>query len=155
PPAAEVEHDPRDQEAVVAAAVVRQHLLDLLAQAGRDTLVRVDVQHPAVLRAVERVLLLIDVPGPRAARDVARVLLNDVPGAVGRVRVDDHDLVAPRDAVEAVADPVRLVAADDDAGDRQPVLGLDAGASPTARDAAVLAPARDVDRRRHARETLL
>src|SRR5882762_6702275 len=90
--------------------------MDLGAQLRRYALVGVDVEHPLEARLIERELLLLAISGPVAHEDPVGELANDVERAIGRVRVDD-DLVAPRNALEAGADVVLLVEADDDRRD--------------------------------------
>ena len=68
----------------------------------------------------ERPVLLRDVAGPLVVQHAGRVLARDLDGAVAAAGVDHHDLVAPREALEAGADVALFVDADHRGRDRRP-----------------------------------
>src|ERR1044072_3197356 len=107
-------NESRNVEAVDSRRPVAELLEDLGAKLRRHPLVGVEIEHPLEARLVERELLLLAVFGPVADEDAVGERAHDVERPVRRMRVDDDDLVAPIDALEAGADVVLLVEADDD-----------------------------------------
>src|SRR5262249_22156412 len=117
PPAPQIVDESRDVEAIDSGRAVSEFLLNFGTKLRRHALVGVEVQHPPQPRLLERELLLLAISRPVSDEHALRELPHDVERAVRRVRVDDDDLVAPRDALEAGADVVLLVVANDDRRD--------------------------------------
>jgi hypothetical protein len=72
-----------------------------LPELGRDALVGVEAQHPVVARLLDRELLLAAEAEPFLLHHARALARRELGGGVGRRRVDDHDLVDKREAVEA------------------------------------------------------
>jgi len=102
----------RDPVSVGGAA--RPHdRADTLLQLGRDPLVGIEGQSPLARRLIQCEVLLGGEARPRPDPDPVREIPRDLHGLVRRLGVDDDDLVGPRDALEAGAEPVLLVPGDD------------------------------------------
>ncbi len=72
---------------------------------GCQPLVGVEREHPVAGREIERAILLRAEAGPvRRHDDLRASLARDLDGAVRAPRVDDDDLVGPRDRVEGARD---------------------------------------------------
>jgi hypothetical protein len=67
---------------------------NLPRQLGPQALVRVEAQNPVVRRRVDRKILLVDHSGPVALDHARAGFGGDFTGTIGRVRVDDEDLIA-------------------------------------------------------------
>jgi hypothetical protein len=118
--AAQVGRQPRHTKADGGAGRGDRRL-DRSTQRRRHLLVSVEAQHPRAGGLGHREVLLLSEPGDHVALDDARaVLAADGARLVATVLVDDDDLLGPADAVQAGADARRLVARDEDHGDRGP-----------------------------------
>ena len=111
---------PEDVAAGRAVAVVwpvrRQHATDRVAKVGRHLLVGVEGQKPVAAGLRETEILLRGKAGPGPHDHSVRELPGDLHGLVLRLGVDHDQLVRPRHALQARAQPLLLVQRDDDDG---------------------------------------
>ena len=122
---------------------------DLGRQLGRDALVGVEAEHPVA--ASPRRARTASAPGsPATGCAITRAVCaaRDLDGGVARAAVDDDDLVAPGDAVEARPDLRRLVLADDGARHARARRAAPSGAARRSLRAAACARPRDAHARR-------
>lgn len=85
---------------------------DARAKLVGDALVGVKTEYPIVLRGLGGELLLHSETRPVSFDDARIASKRDLPRAVGRARVNDDNLVSPRDRLARGADVVRFVECD-------------------------------------------
>src|SRR6202043_3343916 len=112
----EVVGDPRHRPAGTLPESACAQLLDLTAQLRSNPLIGVQAQHPVATRSVYRELLLRAIPRPVALDDAGAQRAGDIAGGIGRMRINDHDLIAKTYRAQAGFDPVRLVVSDNARG---------------------------------------
>src|SRR6185369_6361483 len=118
PPAPEIINQPGHGERIRYFTTIVQGVLNLLAQFGRDLLIRIDEKHPLARRLRMREGFLIAVARPTALDDTISILTRNLDRAIGAEGVDHHNLVAPRKASKTTIDVCFFIEADDDRGDR-------------------------------------
>src|SRR5512134_2988639 len=112
--------EPAAEEAVAPSHAVHrrrrrgERALDRLRELGRDALVGVEAQHPVVARLLDRELLLAAEAEPFLLHYARALALRELRSAIARRRIDDHDLVDEREAVEAWLEDRGGVARDED-----------------------------------------
>ena len=111
--AAEIVGDARHRPAGSTGEARRAQGADLVPQLRAQTLIGIQTQHPLVLRAIDRELLLRAVTGPVALDDPGAEGGGAFARAVGGMRVDDQDLVAEAQRAQARLDAVSLVVSND------------------------------------------
>src|SRR5262245_21161728 len=117
-PSAEMKRGARYAIAV-EGGLGREQRPELGGELRRDALVGIEREDPVVAREARGEVLLIDVSGPAAAFDPNALAARDRNGVVAAARIDDHDLVGPRGAVDGRGDVVGLVERDDRDGKRR------------------------------------
>ena len=113
--------DGRWTEPQIAPFSTDPEVFDLEPQGGRASLVGIQENDPRRIDVPERPVLL-------GARAVVRplekpdlvVALGDLGGAIGGERVHDHDVVAPQQRLDAVADVVLFVETGDETAHSRP-----------------------------------
>ncbi len=111
---------PAPEEAVAARHAVDgrnrrgESRADARRELGRDALVGVDAQHPVVLRLLDRELLLAAEAEPFLLHHARAAVARDLDRAVAARRIDEHDLVGEREALETGIEDGGGVAGDED-----------------------------------------